>query len=61
MVGIIETNIAPLAFYGFIQYNCFMSFDLLGKLNMGFTLLLFFISVFYSFVFYPLVYRYERR
>lgn len=55
LAGFLEGNIAPLAFYGAVQFNALVNFDWFTKLNMVYCILTVFIVLQFSFLFYPLI------
>ncbi len=57
-VATIESNIAPIAFFGSVQFNVFISFDIFSKFNLIFTVLLVFLVFIYTFIIYPLIVKY---
>lgn len=61
MVSFCDTNIAPIAFYSAIQMNVFVCFDFFGKFGLYVTVIGLFIVFAFSFLFYPIVYRYENK
>lgn len=60
MSNIIERNRAPIVFYAFVQFNVFFSFTLFSKFDLLTTVIGFGIILLYSFLFYPLILKYER-
>ena len=60
IIGILEANISYVTFYGSIQFNEFISFNFFSKIDLLCSTFFVFIMLFYSFVFYPLIFKYER-
>lgn len=60
IVGFFEPNIVPIIFYGSIQFNLFFCFNSLTKYNLVFSVVMFFATLAYSFLFYLLMHRYSR-
>lgn len=53
--GLIEPNIAPITFYSSVQLNLFFCFDFVSKLNLYFTITIFYIVICFTFMFYPVI------
>ena len=61
LVCFFESNLAPLVFFACVQLNSFVAFDLLTKANLVAATLLLFCSICYTFLFYPMIYKYGKK
>jgi len=59
LLGIVESNIAVITFYCFIQFNACFTFEIFGKFNLVFGTCMAFFVFSFTFVFYPMLIRYE--
>jgi len=60
LIGMCESNIAALTFKSAIQFNEFVSYDIFTKGDLIISTAFCFGILAYSFLFYPLLFRYEK-
>lgn len=61
VASLVELNISSMIFYATVQFNSLFLFNAQDKLNGVCSILIFFVALFYTFCFYPMIYRYKTK